>query len=289
MGLKLVELKNVTYTYNKGDPSAKVALNNVSLTIEDGDFLGLMGHTGSGKTTLVQILAGLLSPSSGQIFTDGEENPDPKAAMRILRKRTGLVFQYPEHQLFEETVYSDIAFGPKNMGLSGKELDERIRIAAEMVRISDGLLEKSPFDLSGGQKRRVAIAGVVAMKPEILILDEPTAGLDPKGRDDLLKTLVRLHGDWCKTVILVSHSMEDIAKTVNNVLVMNRGSLVMKGSVSQVFARGAELRQMGLNTPQISRIIEGLRDAGIPIDKNIFTVRAAAEALYELLGGGENA
>lgn len=284
-----VELKNITYTYNRDEPSARVALNNVNFVLNDGDFVGLIGHTGSGKSTLVQIFAGLLPPLEGQLLINGNEFPDYKSAAREIRRRTGLVFQYPEHQLFEETVYKDIAFGPTNLGLSEKEIDERVCEAARRVKISDELLEKSPFDLSGGQKRRVAIAGVVAMKPEILILDEPTAGLDPEGRDELLDMLKSLHGDWCKTIILVSHSMEDIAKTVKSVMVMNHGSLVMQGSVSEIFARGDELRDMGLNTPQISRIVDGLIKAGLPLDRNIFTVEAAAEAIAKLIGGERNA
>lgn len=285
----MVELKNVTYTYNKDEPSARVALNNVSLKIGEGDFVGLIGHTGSGKSTLVQILAGLLPPLEGTISVDGTDFPEYKAAAREIRRRTGLVFQYPEHQLFEETVYKDIAFGPTNLGLAHDEIDERVREAARRVKLPDYLLEKSPFDLSGGQKRRVAIAGVVAMKPEILILDEPTAGLDPEGRDELLDMLGKLHGEWCKTIILVSHSMEDIAKTVKTVMVMNHGSLVMSGTVAEIFARGEELRSMGLNTPQISRIVDGLIAAGLPLDRNIFTVDAAADAIAGLLGGGKNA
>lgn len=284
-----VELRNITYTYNKNEPSARVALSDVSLTLNDGDFVGLIGHTGSGKSTLVQILAGLLSPNEGKLLLDGNSFPDYKAAAREVRRRTGLVFQYPEHQLFEETVYKDIAFGPTNLGLKPEEVDLRVREAARRVKIPDELLEKSPFDLSGGQKRRVAIAGVVAMKPEILILDEPTAGLDPEGRDELLAMLKSLHGDWCRTIILVSHSMEDIAKTVKTVMVMNKGCLVMHGSVAQVFARGSELRSMGLNTPQISRIVDGLIAAGLPLNPGIFTVEAAADAIAALIGGPSHA
>ncbi len=284
-----VELKNITYTYNKNEPSARVALNDVSFTLRDGDFVGLIGHTGSGKSTLVQIIAGLLPPLSGELLIDGGSFPDYKTAAREIRRKTGLVFQYPEHQLFEETVYKDIAFGPTNLGLSADETDERVREAAGRVGLSDSLLEKSPFELSGGQKRRAAIAGVVAMRPELLILDEPTAGLDPEGRDELLEMLKKLHEDWCKTIVLVSHSMEDIAKTVSSVAVMNAGSLCMQGSVAEVFARGDELRSMGLNTPQISRIVDGLIAEGLPLDRNIFTVEAAADAIAKLLGGGKDA
>ncbi len=283
----MIELKNITYTYSRDEPSARVALNNVNFTLEDGDFVGLIGHTGSGKSTLVQILSGLLPPLEGSIAVDGKDFPDMKSAARELRRRTGLVFQYPEHQLFEETVYKDIAFGPKNQGLSEKEVDERVREAARRVRLSDSQLEKSPFDLSGGQKRRAAIAGIVAMKPQILILDEPTAGLDPEGRDELLAMLKELHGEWCKTIILVSHSMEDIAKTVKTVAVMNAGFMVMNGTVPQVFARGDELRKMGLNTPQISRIVDGLIKAGLPLDRNIFTVKDAAQAIARCLTKGK--
>ncbi len=285
----MVELKNLTYTYDKDEPYALIALSDVSMSVGDGDFIGLIGHTGSGKSTLVQILAGLINPIEGEILIDGRAYPDAKSAAREIRRRTGLVFQYPEHQLFEETVYKDIAFGPMNLGLSEAETDSRVREAARRVGLGEELMEKSPFDLSGGQKRRVAIAGVVAMKPEILILDEPTAGLDPEGRDELLHMLGSLHGDWCKTVILVSHSMEDIAKTVKTVLVMNKGSLAMQGTVAEVFARGGELRKMGLDTPQISRIVDGLIAAGLPLEKDIFTVEAAADKIAALLGGSVNA
>ncbi len=282
----MIELKNVTYTYNKNEPSARVALNGVSLTLDDGDFLGLIGHTGSGKSTLTQIVAGLLPPPEGSVSVDGRDYADYKTAARELRKKVGLVFQYPEHQLFEETVYRDIAFGPKNQKLTEDEIDGRVREAARRVNIGGDLLDKSPFDLSGGQKRRVAIAGVVAMKPEVLILDEPTAGLDPEGRDELLSMLEELHGDWCKTVILVSHSMEDIARTVKTAAVMNNGRLVMNGPVEDIFSRGDELRSMGLNTPQISRIVDGLIAAGLPLSRRIFTVGAAADEIEKIVRGG---
>ncbi len=279
----MIELKNITYTYNPGEPSARVALNDVSLTLADGDFVGLIGHTGSGKSTLVQIIAGLLPPLGGTASVDGTDFSEYKAAAKELRKKVGLVFQYPEHQLFEETVYKDIAFGPKNQKLTEDEIDLRVREAARRVRLEDGLLEKSPFDLSGGQKRRVAIAGVVAMKPEILILDEPTAGLDPSGRDELLGMLKELHGDWCKTIVLVSHSMEDIARAAGTAAVMNGGRLVMNGPVEEIFSRGDELRSMGLNTPQITRIVDGLIKAGLPLEKGIFTVEAAADSIEKLV------
>ena len=283
-----VELRNITYTYNKDEPSARVALKNVSLRLDDGDFVGLIGHTGSGKSTLMQVLAGLLPPNEGELLPEGKSYPDYKSAARVARKSTGLVFQYPEHQLFEETVYKDIAFGPLNRGLSADEADSRVREAARRVGV-ETLLDKSPFDLSGGQKRRVAIAGVVAMKPELLILDEPTAGLDPEGARELLAMLGSLHGDWCKTIILASHSMEDVAKTVKTVAVMNGGRLVMSGSVAEVFSRGEELRSMGLDIPQISRIVDGLIKAGLPLRRDIFTVADAADAIAALMGGGKNA
>ena len=280
----MIELKNITYTYNKDEPSARVALSDISFELKDGDFVGLIGHTGSGKSTLVQIISGLLPPLEGTVAVDKAELTDYKASARELRKRVGLVFQYPEHQLFEETIYKDIAFGPKNQKLSPEEIDARVREAAKRVNLPDELLEKSPFDLSGGQKRRVAIAGVIAMKPEILILDEPTAGLDPAGRDELLAMLKELHGNWCKTIVLVSHSMEDIAKTVRTAIVMNGGQLVMNGPVEEIFSRGEELRTMGLNTPQISRIVDGLIEAGLPLSRSIFTVEAAADAIEKLYG-----
>ena len=279
----MIELKNITYTYNKDEPSARVALSDISFVLKEGDFVGLIGHTGSGKSTLVQILAGLLPPLEGGVAVDGQSFTDYKTAARELRRRVGLVFQYPEHQLFEETVYKDIAFGPKNQKLSPEEIDTRVREAAKRVNLPEGLLEKSPFDLSGGQKRRVAIAGVVAMKPEILILDEPTAGLDPAGRDELLTMLKELHNGWCKTIILVSHSMEDIAKTVKTAAVMNCGRMVMNDTVDKIFSCGEELRGMGLNTPQISRIVDGLIKAGLKLDNNIFTVESAADAIEKLI------
>ena len=279
----MIELKNITYTYNKDEPSARVALSNINFSLKDGDFVGLIGHTGSGKSTLVQIIAGLLPPLEGSVSVDGRSFSDYKTAAREMRKKVGLVFQYPEHQLFEETVYKDIAFGPKNQKLSPEEIDARVREAAKRINLPDELLEKSPFDLSGGQKRRVAIAGVVAMKPEILILDEPTAGLDPAGRDELLAMLKELHGDWCKTIILVSHSMEDIAKTVKTAAVMNGGFMVMNGPVEEIFSRGDELRTMGLNTPQISRIVDGLIEAGLPLSRSIFTVEAAADEIEKIV------
>ena len=279
----MIELKNITYTYNKDEPSARVAVNDISFTLRDGDFVGLIGHTGSGKSTLMQIVAGLLPPIQGSVTVDGQEFKDYKTAAREMRKRVGLVFQYPEHQLFEETVYKDIAFGPKNQRLTGEEIDARVREAARRVNLPVELMEKSPFDLSGGQKRRVAIAGVVAMKPEILILDEPTAGLDPAGRDELLAMLKELHGSWCKTIILVSHSMEDIAKTVKTAAVMNGGCMVMNGPVEEIFSRGEELRSMGLNTPQISRIVDGLIAAGLPLSRRIFTVEAAADEIEKIV------
>ena len=279
----MIKLQQVGYVYMEGGPFEKTALKDVNLTINRGEFIGLIGHTGSGKSTLIQMLNGLLKPTTGKIFVDGKELGAKGTDMRQIRFDVGLVMQYPEYQLFEETVAKDIAFGPANMGLPAEEIEERVKFAANMVGLKPELLSKSPFDLSGGQKRRAAIAGVLAMEPKVLILDEPTAGLDPAGRDEILFKIKDMHERMDMTVILVSHSMEDIAKLADRILVMNHGEVAMFDKTDAVFRRGGELTQMGLNVPQITRIAEGLRRRGVPLREGIYTVEDAYGQLRELL------
>ena len=279
----MIKLSNVSYVYMKGGPFEKKALNNVSLEIRAGEFVGLIGHTGSGKSTLIQLLNGLLKPTSGEIIVDKYNLTDKKTKLRDVRFDVGLVMQYPEYQLFEETVFKDIAFGPKNMGIHDEEIKERVEFAANMVGLKPELLEKSPFDLSGGQKRRVAIAGVLAMEPKILILDEPTAGLDPAGRDEILYKIKDMHKRMNLTVILVSHSMEDVAKLADRILVMNGGEVEMFGTPKEVFSRGDRLCEIGLNVPQVTRITDGLRARGLKIDEGIYTVEDAAYCISRIL------
>lgn len=286
-----LKLEHVSYLYSEGTPFEKCALDDISLTIEDGSFIGIIGHTGSGKSTLVQHLNGLVRPSAGRVLLDGKDIWEEPKKIRAIRFRVGLVFQYPEYQLFEETVYKDIAFGPKNMGLSEGEIDVSVREAARFVGLSEDYFEKSPFDLSGGEKRRAAIAGVIAMRPDILVLDEPTAGLDPHGRDVILAQIREYKRQTGKTVILVSHSMEDIAQNVEKVLVMNKGKIAMFEPVEEVFSRVAELMEIGLDVPQVTRVFLALRKRGIPVDTNVYTVSGAEQRLKELLtkGGGARA
>lgn len=285
----MIKVSNLSYIYQQGMPFEQTALENINFEIPDGDFVAVIGHTGSGKSTLIQHLNALIKPTSGKIEIDGVDITAPDVDLRKVRRDVGLVFQYPEHQLFEETVYKDIAFGPKNMGLPEDEIRERVLDAMHFVGLSEELLEKSPFELSGGQKRRVAIAGVLSMRPKVLILDEPTAGLDPKGRDEILNQLVTLHKENEKmTIIFVSHSMEDVAMLANNVLVMNKGRLAMKGSVADVFERSAELRQMGLDVPEITELTHRLIAAGIDIRPDIYTVKFASQVYAELLKEAEN-
>lgn len=280
MGIKITGLN---YVYMQGSPFEKQALTDVNLEISDGEFVGLIGHTGSGKSTLIQHLNGLLKPHSGEITVNGKDTVFRGADLKELRREVGLVFQYPEHQLFEETVYKDISFGPKNMGLSQKEVDERVREAMDYVGLDESYMQLSPFDLSGGQKRRVAIAGVLAMKPGTLILDEPTAGLDPAGREEILTQVKALYLKSKMTVILVSHSMEDVARIANRIIVMNKGRVAMDGKVGEIFARGDELRKMGLNVPQVRMLVDELIRRGVPLDPNIYTVEKAKAALRLLL------
>ncbi len=282
----MIKVENLSYIYQQGMPFEKHALYDVNLEIQDGEFVALIGHTGSGKSTLIQHFNALVKPTSGKIYIDGVDITDPKTDLRVMRRTVGLVFQYPEHQLFEETVYKDIAFGPSNMGLSEQEIKDRVYSAIDLVGITEEQLEKSPFELSGGQKRRVAIAGVLAMKPKVLILDEPTAGLDPAGRDEILGSIKKLHEKSDNmTVIFVSHSMEDVAKIANTVIVMNKGHMFMHDTVGAVFSHGDELREMGLNVPQITQLMAVLRDKGVDVPKNIYTVDAAVDAVKRLIGG----
>ena len=279
-----VQVKNIFHTYNKGNPDAKIALKDVSFSINDGEILGVIGHTGSGKSTMLQHLNGLLKPDSGQIIIGDIDITDEKVKMTEIRKRVGLVFQYPEYQLFEETVAKDVAFGPKNLGMSDEEIDKTVRKSLEMVGLSyDEVADRSPFELSGGQKRRVAIAGVLAMNPEVLILDEPTAGLDPKGRDEILAAIKDLHDKRGITVILVSHSMEDVAKLVDRIIVMHKGKAAMQGTPKEIFAHVKELEQMGLAAPQVSYVFAALKQKGYDVPTDIYTIEEAKQALYTLL------
>ena len=280
---KVLELKNLSYVYGTGTPFEKTAVNNLSLSIEKGEFIGIMGHTGSGKSTLVQMLNGLMKPTSGQVLLDGEDIWANPKDIRKISFKVGMVFQYPEYQLFEETVAKDIAFGPTNMGKSGAELEKAVNDAARFTGLKDELLEKSPFDLSGGEKRRAAIAGVIAMNPEVLVLDEPTAGLDPMGRDVLLSQIVQYHKERKNTVILVSHSMEDIARVADKIIVMNKSNLVMFDKTKEVFSKGRELEKIGLRVPQITKIMLELREKGFNVPEGILTVDEAMDCISSLL------
>lgn len=285
----MIKAENVNYIYQQGMPFERQALYDVNIEIKDGSLVALIGHTGSGKSTLIQHFNALVKPTSGKIIINGIDVTAPKADLRLVRKTVGLVLQYPEHQLFEETVYKDIAFGPKNMGFSDEEIDKRVRESAALVGLKEKHLTRSPFDLSGGQKRRVAIAGVLAMNPKVLILDEPTAGLDPKGRDEILATIKKLHEENKEMIIIfVSHSMEDVAKTAERVIVMNDGHVEMQGTVAEVFAQAEHLQKIGLNVPQVTLLTDKLRLAGYDLPEHIYTVKYAADAIKKLIGGGGN-
>ena len=279
----VLELKNLSFVYGAGTPFEKKAVDDVSLSIEQGELIGIIGHTGSGKSTLVQMLNGLIKPAQGQVLLDGRDIWEQPKKIRDIRFRVGMVFQYPEYQLFEETVYKDIAFGAANKGLTGDELDNAVRRAADFTGLRPELLEKSPFDLSGGEKRRAAIAGVIAMDPEVLILDEPTAGLDPMGRELLLSQIINYHKEKGNTVLLVSHSMEDIARIADRVLVMNRSKLFMLDRTREVFAHGDELEKIGLRVPQVTKIMQALRAQGIDLPDSVLTVDEAFDTLSSLL------
>jgi energy-coupling factor transport system ATP-binding protein len=279
----MVKLDDVSYTYMSGGPFEKTAVENISFSLEEGEFVGLIGHTGSGKSTLVQLMAGLIKPSSGTVVIDGQPLHQKGTDMRKLRFKIGLVMQYPEYQLFEETVFKDIAFGPSNMGLPEFEIERRVLSAAELVGLDKEVLEKSPFELSGGQKRRVAIAGVLAMEPKLLILDEPTAGLDPAGRDEILGKIRDMHEKLGITVVLVSHSMEDIAGLADRIVVMNHGGVAMLDTPSEIFKSGHKLEEMGLSVPQITRVCDELRKNGLPIPEGIYTVSMAMSEIEKVL------
>ena len=283
----VIRAEDLTYIYSQGTPYQKVALDHVNLSIETGAMVGVIGHTGSGKSTLIQHFNGLLRPTSGKIYIDGEDMWAQPSQIRRFRFKVGLVFQYPEYQLFEETVYKDIAFGPKNMGMSESEIDTAVRRSAQFVGLSEDQLDKSPFELSGGQKRRVAIAGVLAMNPEVLILDEPTAGLDPMGRDMILGQIREYHQQQGNTVLLVSHSMEDVAKYCPKALVVNDSKLFLYDTVEEVFSHAQELTGMGLAVPQVSSIFLRLRQLGYPVSERVFTVGQARDELLRVLKEGK--
>ncbi len=284
----ILEVKDLTYIYSVGTPFEHKALDNISFSVEPGEFIGIIGHTGSGKSTLMQQLNGLLKPTSGQVLLDGVDIWSDKKLTRQARFRVGLVFQYPEYQLFEETVYRDIAFGPKNMGLDEKEIDRRVREAAGFVGLTEEQLEVSPFDLSGGQKRRVAIAGVIAMEPEVLILDEPTAGLDPVGRAEILGNIEAYRRARNATIMMVSHSMEDVARLTDRLLVMNGSKLAMDGTPAEVFCHAEELVKMGLNIPQVTQVFLHLKEKGLDV-ANVYTIEQAVSEIKRLRGGIANA
>ena len=283
----ILQIEHLTHTYSAGTPFQRSAVDDMNLSMMDGEFLGIIGHTGSGKSTLIQHLNGLLKPTSGRILLQGKDIwADPKK-IRDVRFQVGLVFQYPEYQLFEETVYKDIAFGPKNMGLDEADIDRRVRDAAAFVGLTEAMLDKSPFELSGGQKRRVAIAGVIAMEPKVLVLDEPTAGLDPRGRDDILTRIQDYHRAKNASVVLVSHSMEEIARNVDRIVVLSDSHVFMEGTPRQVFARADELEQVGLDIPQVTKVALALRRRGLPVDTAVYTVEALRDALLRKEGGAD--
>jgi len=287
--MSIIRTENLTHIYSQGMPSEKTAVNDVSLSVEKGEYVGVIGHTGSGKSTLIQHFNALLAPTSGKVFIDEEDLWEDKSKLREKRFKVGLVFQYPEYQLFGETVYADIAFGPTNMKLTADEIDARVKEAIRFVGLKEEYLQKSPFELSGGQKRRVAIAGVLAMEPQVLILDEPTAGLDPKGRDRILGEIREYHEERRNTVLLVSHSMEDIARYATKAMVINQGRLCMYDEISEVFSHTKELSDMGLSVPQVSRVFMGLRERGLPLNDKVFTVDGAVKELCAYLSGREAA
>ncbi|OFI06861.1 energy-coupling factor transporter ATP-binding protein EcfA2 [Clostridium acetireducens DSM 10703] len=279
-----IEIKNLNHVYMKGTPFEKKAIDNVSLSIEDGEFIALIGHTGSGKSTLIQHINGLLKSTSGKIYIDGLDITNKDVKLNAIRKKVGLVFQYPEYQLFEETIERDIAFGPKNLGLSEEEIAIRVKRAMNMVGLEyETYKDKSPFELSGGQKRRVAIAGVIAMEPKVLILDEPTAGLDPKGRDDILSQIKLLHKEYNLTIILVSHSMEDVAKLADRILVMHEGKCILDGTPKEVFKKTDILEKVGLAVPQVTYLAKELKKHGFNISEDIFTVEQAKKEILKAL------
>lgn len=285
--MSIIKTEQLTYVYGENTPFRKVAVDNVSIDIERGEAVGIIGHTGSGKSTLIQHFNGLLKPSAGRVLIDGEDINADKKKLRQARFKIGLVFQYPEYQLFEETVYKDIAYGPKNMGLSDEQTDMRVREAAELVGLDDKLLDRSPFELSGGQKRRAAIAGVIAMQPQALILDEPASGLDPQGRERIFDIIKRYREEKNSAVIVVSHSMEDIAGFADRILVMDKGSVFCFDTPPKVFSRAQQLEQIGLSVPQVTKIFMKLRKMGFDLPDDVYTVKYAERILKERLGGQE--
>ena len=283
--MAVLEVKNLTHTYSGNTPFINDAVSRVSFSVEKGEIIGIIGHTGSGKSTLVQDLNGLLKPTEGEIFVDGADIWDNPKEIRKIRSKVGLVFQYPEYQLFEETVYADIAFGPKNMGLEGDGLKKRVLETCELIGVREEYLEKSPFDLSGGEKRRVAIAGVMAMRPEVIVFDEPTAGLDPGGRENVMKIIHDYRAATGATVIIISHSMEDMALLADRLLVMNKGRLEMFDTTENVFKNGGRLREIGLNVPIVTQVFYELKKSGVPVPDDVFTVSRAVEALKAIKAG----
>lgn len=281
--MSILEVKNLTYTYGVGSPFEKTAVKDISLSVEKGEIIGIIGHTGSGKSTFVRMLNGLTKPTSGQVLIEGKDIWEKPKEIRKYRFKVGMVFQYPEYQLFEETVYKDISFGPSNMGKSQEEIDKAVRTAAKFTGISDELLDKSPFDLSGGEKRRAAIAGVIAMDPDVVIFDEPTAGLDPLGRELLLSQIVQYHKERNNTILLVSHSMEDIASIADRIIVLNHSELVMFDTPKVVFSKVEQLEKMGLRVPQITKIMIALKEKGYDISDGILTVEQAFYQIVDLL------
>lgn len=278
-----ITIKNLTHIYNEGMPFEKMALEDINIEIQTGEFVGIIGHTGSGKSTLIQMFNGLLKPTRGEVLVNGQNIHGDKANRKEIRQKVGLVFQYPEYQLFEMTVKEDVAFGPKNLGLDKAEVDARVKYALDAVGLDDSYYDKSPFELSGGQKRRVAIAGVLAMKPEILILDEPTAGLDPKGRNELFEQLQKMHRELGLTIVLISHSMEDVARYAKKLFVLYKGKIAYQGTPREVFANGKKLEEIGLAMPQIRYIMQALKDKGMPVTEDVLTVEEAAELLIKYL------
>lgn len=281
--MAIIKTEHLTHCYSRGTPFEKTAVNDVNLEIEEGELVGVIGHTGSGKSTLIQHLNGLLKPDGGKVYIDGVDIFESKEILQKTRFKVGLVFQYPEYQLFEETVEKDIAFGPRNLGMSEEEIKTAVVHAMECVGLSDKYRKKSPFELSGGQKRRVAIAGVIAMRPKVLILDEPTAGLDPKGRDRILSLIDSYHRAEKNTVLLVSHSMEDIAKYASKVLVMNHGEVFSYGTVEETFSRAEEIEKIGLSVPQITKLFYALAEAGYTVDEHVYSVDRAQELLLQMI------
>lgn len=281
----IIKTEKLSHLYSAGTPFERQAIKEIDFEAEKGEFIGVIGHTGSGKSTFIQHLNGLLKPTSGRVLFNGSDIWESKSNIKDVRFKVGIVFQYPEYQLFEETVYKDIAFGPKNMKLSDEEIDNRVREAAGFVEIEPEILEKSPFELSGGQKRRVAIAGVIAMRPDVLILDEPTAGLDPRGRDTIIENIRKFHEAMNSTVILVTHDMDQIARTVQRLVVFDNGQIIMNGTPVEIFSQSEKLNEIGLSVPEITRVVIRLRELGLPLSPSIYTVEQAIKSLLEMRGG----